>query len=153
MFLWPVIALVGILSAVWFFGTRGRTSVGDAAAVRQRLSEDHPEFEPADIALDPDGTHALASAAAGTEVILVFPIGNQVATRVLDTGGVRGIDVTDGAEGRKRVVVSLYDLGCPRLAFTLSTADASQWTARLDRLVRPVPDGSPGSAARVTLPG
>ena len=154
MFAWPVIALVGILSAVWFFGVRRRGSIGDAAAVRHQLRDAHPEFEPAELALGSDGTSAIAVDAKGTEVILLFTMGNQVATRVLDRGGVRTMDISDGPEGAKHVVVRLHDLGCPRLEFTLGPADAPLWTARLERLLHPGTESSLAPAvARVSLPG
>jgi hypothetical protein len=152
MFVWPVIALVGILSAVWFFGVRRRGSIGDAAAVRQLLRVAHPEFEPAEVAFDPDGGSALAIDAKGGEIIALFTMGNQVATRVLDQGGVQTIDTSDRPEGAKRVVVRLHDLGCPRLEFTLGAADA-HWTARLEHLVRREAEGPVAPAvARVSLP-
>lgn len=150
MFAVPLIAVAGILAAVWFFGVRRPGSIGDADAVRRLLREDHPEFAPAEVVLDPAGTAALATDASGTTVILLFTMGNQVASRVLERGGVRDVDVSDGLDGTRRVVVHLHDLGCPRLALTLASADAPWWCARLERLADAASDVA--AVARVSLP-
>lgn len=153
MFVWPLIAVAGILAAVWFFGVRRPGSIGGADAVRRVLREDHPEFVPAELVLDPSGTAALATDATGSTVILLFTMGNQVASRVLDAGVVRDVEASEDPEGCRRVVVRLHDLGCPRLALTLASADAPRWCARLERLTGRANDHAAGApAARVSLP-
>ena len=103
---------------------------------------------------DPTGIGALATDASGATVILLFTMCNQVASRVLDRGGVRAVEMSDGPEGSRRVVVRLHDLGCPRLALTLAAADAPTWCARLERLAGPVSDAAAGTPeAHVSLPG
>jgi hypothetical protein len=90
---------------------------------------------------------------AGNELVLLFTMGNQVAIRQLDPEGMRAVDVSDGPDGSRRVVVRLHDLGCPRLAFTLAAADATRWTARLARLAQPSgPDSVPPAMRRTSAP-
>lgn len=154
MFVVPLIAVAGILLAVWFFGVRRPASIEDADVVRHLLRVVHPEFVPTDIALDPGGSRALATDASGTGVMLLFAMGNQVAVRVLDLGGVRRVDVNDRADGCRDVVVHLHDLGCPRVPLILSAADAPRWGARLERLAGAAAGAVTGDAplARVSPP-
>jgi hypothetical protein len=153
MFVWPLIAVAGILAAVWFFGVRRPGPIGDAEAVRRLVLSVDPEFRPGEVALDPDGSRALVTDASGSQLLLLFTMGNQVALRRLDATGVRRIESTDAA-GSRRVVVRLFDLGCPKIELTLASADAATWTERLERLAGPVPPaGSGASQAGIIVPG
>jgi len=153
MFVVPLIAVAAILLAVWFFGVRRAASIGDADLVRQLLREDYPEFVPAEVVLDPGGAAALATDVSGSTVILFFTMGNQVASRILDPGTVRTVELSDGSDGCRRALIRLSDLGCPRLELSLASVDAPRWCARLERLAGAAtvaPSEAP--VARVSLP-
>lgn len=135
MFVWPIIALVGILSAVWFLGVRKPGSIGSPDSIRRRISDAYPAFELSETALDTDGTAVLGSDPAGTHLVLMFVLGNQVVSRELSPGLLRDIAIADAGEGRRRVTLQLHDLGCPRVALTLAPQDAERWVPRLERLL------------------
>lgn len=135
MFVWPVIALVGILSAVWFFGFRNRAAIGDADALRRWIREGYPDVVPGDVMLDPDGLHALVSDVAGTTLIVVFSFGSQLVSRLLSPDVVRRVEATNLADGGRHFTLLLHDIGCPRISLSVRAGDVACWSERLERLV------------------
>lgn len=138
MFVWPLIALAGILTAVWFFGARTPISIDGEATARRLVREAYPDVVPGEVAIDVNGAGALVADASDTEVILLFAMGTQVASRALSATALRDVTWRDAGDGRQHVTLHLHDSGCPRLGFTLAASEARRWAPRLEAFAPPV---------------
>lgn len=119
---------VGVLVALSYLlgGLRSARVTLDAAA--ERLLFDEPDFQPADWLIGADGKAAAALSRDGSEIGLVFVVGDDYATRRLKRAGAE-----IGREGND-LVFALRETS--RRAVRVAAPDdgaAGQWLLRLQR--------------------
>jgi len=115
-------ALVGAAAAL---GATKSAVLGEEL-LRERLSFEEPDFQPAEILASADEGAAIAASADGAEAILAVRVGDRIALRRFHIGQRR---VTRRGE---LVIVSLGEAGLAEARVIAATAEcAEKWRKRL----------------------
>lgn len=125
----PVAGIALILLVIWLTGGLKSASV-DRATALARLAEDLPDFRTGTLIVDAGGRLALARAAAGDDLALVFAVGNRLATRRLKCGDVRAAQAPADAGGT-RLSLRTGDFARSRFELLLPEAEAAAFAAWL----------------------
>ncbi len=125
----PVAGIALILLVIWLTGGLKSARV-DRAAALARLAEDLPDFHAGSLTVDTDGRLALARAAAGDELALVFAVGSRLATRKLKPRDLRAAR-TRPDPGGTRLILQTGDFARSRFELVLPDAEAAPLAAWL----------------------
>lgn len=125
----PVAGIALILLVIWLTGGLKSARV-DRAKALARLAEDLPDFEAGSLAVDADGRLALARATSGDELVLVFAVGNRLATRKLKPRDLRAAHLRPDPDGT-RLILQTGDFARPRFELRLPEAEATPLAAWL----------------------
>lgn len=139
MFLWPTLAVIVILAAVWCLGTRDAPGFASDDTVAALLRAEHPDFVPVEIVRSTDAMSALVHNGAAS-LAIAFVVGNQRTSRLLGAGDIRSVSAQANG-GAIAATIHTHDLGCPALRLELPTDAWPVWEQRLDALT-----GSPAVA-------
>lgn len=91
-----VIVGVGLIFlAVTFWGASGIERPLDETNVPERLDKDFPDFKIAKILVSDDAKSAFATSPDSANIALVYAIGQNHLTRVLEPGSIRKLDEQD----------------------------------------------------------
>lgn len=139
MFLWPTLAVIVILAAVWFLGTRDAPGFASDDTVAALLRAEQPEFVPVEIERSTDGMSALVHNGAAS-LAIAFVVGSQRTSRLLSAGDIRSVSAQANGGGIA-ATIHTHDFGCPALRLELPADVWPVWQARLAALT-----GSPAAA-------
>lgn len=124
-----VVSVVGvslIVGLVWLAAGSGTASVGDAAAVRQRLARELPGFLIGALVVDRNGRAALARSKDGAELALLFATGQRVTCWSLPTKAIAAAKLRSQASGNVVLELDTGDFTRPRLKLELADSASAE---------------------------
>lgn len=125
----PVAGIALILLVIWLTGGLKSARV-DRAGALARLAEDLPDFAAGSLAIDTDGRLAVARAASGDELALVFAVGSRLATRKLRARDLRAAHLRPGPGGTQ-LILQTGDFARSNFELRLPEAEAAPLAAWL----------------------
>jgi len=131
-----VVSVVGvslIVALVWAAAGWKTASVGDAAAVRERLGRELPGFAIGALAVDSKGRAAIARSDDGAQIVLLFAMGQRLTCWTLPAAAIRGAKLRPLEGGGATLDLETGDFTRGRMRLDL--ADAAMAAAVLPGLV------------------
>ena len=124
-----VVSVVGvslIVGLVWLAAGSETASVGDAAAVRERLAREFPGFTIGALVIDLKGRAAIARSKDGAEIALLFATGQRVTCWSLPASALARAKLRSQASGRAVLELDTGDFTCPRLKLELAHSSSAE---------------------------
>jgi hypothetical protein len=123
-----VVSVVGvslIVGLVWLAAGSATASVGDAAAVRERLARELPGFVVGALVVDRNGRAAVARSKDGAELALLFATGKRVTCWSLPAA-IAGAKLRSQASGNAVLELETGDFTRPHLKLDLADSASAE---------------------------
>lgn len=124
-----VVSVVGvslIVGLVWLAAGSETASVGDAAAVRERLARELPGFLIGALVVDRNGRAAIAQSKDGAELALLFATGRRVTCWSLPATALARAKLQSHASGNAVLELDTGDFTHPRLKLELANSASAE---------------------------
>jgi hypothetical protein len=124
-----VVSVMGvslIVGLVWLAAGGTTASVGDEAAVRQRLARELPGFLIGALAIDSNGRSAIAQSQDGAEIALLFATGRRMTLWSLPAADIQWAELRTFAAGNAILELATGDFTRSRLKLDLSDAASAR---------------------------